>query len=305
MTDIDEIALRRLDFSMLLVFAEILRARKLTLVARKLGLTQSAISHTLGRLRDAFGDPLFLRKPHGLEPTARALALEPGVTSLLELAREVLKRQTTFSPASAEGSIRVAALDYHASVLGPALCRAFGRHAPGLNLIIRSAVRQAALDLLDANEVDVIVGFVASPAASHGVQRLYEESYSVAARRKHASYDGSLKSFLAASHLLVSLSGEAQGIVDHSLAAKGLRRNVAVVYPLFFPALATVSETDLICTLPKRLAEANAQRFGLKLFAPPIALRPFPVNAVWHRRNDKNGAVQWVVQQLQALAAKG
>jgi DNA-binding transcriptional LysR family regulator len=305
MPDMNDIELRRLDMTMLLVFSETLRLRKLTLVAGKLGLTQSAISHTLGRLRDAFGDPLFLRKPHGLEPTARALALESSVASLLDLARDALAAPKAFSPATAEGGVRIAALDYHASILGPPMCRIFEKKAPGLKLIMRSAVRQAASDLLDANEVDLIVGFAAGTARAHGVCKLYEETYCVAARRSNTAFDGSLKSFLAARHLLVSLSGDAQGIVDHALAARGMTRTIDVVYPLFFPALATVSETDLICTLPKRLAAANATRFKLKLFPPPLALRPFPVNAVWHRRNDKNGAVQWVVQQLQDLAAEG
>jgi DNA-binding transcriptional LysR family regulator len=301
MNDMNDIALRRLDMTMLLVFSQTMRLRKLTLVAKKLGLTQSAISHTLGRLRDAFGDPLFLRKSHGLEPTARALALEPRVAALLDLARDALAAPQAFSPARANGSIRIAALDYHASILGPPLCRIFEKQAPGLYLIMRSAVRQAALDLLDANEVDLIVGFVAGMAPSHGTCKLCEETYAVAARRKNKAYDGSMKSFLAAGHLLVSLSGETRGVVDDALAAKGHTRDICVVYPLFFPALATVSETDLICTLPRRLAEANAARFGLNLFPPPIALR----HSVWHRRNDKNGAVQWVVQQLQALAATG
>jgi DNA-binding transcriptional LysR family regulator len=303
MTDMNHTVLRRLDMTMLLVFAETMRLRKLTLVAERLGLTQSAISHTVGRLRDVFGDPLFLRKPYGIEPTARALDLEPRISALLTMAQEALSIPVVFDPASARRRIRIATLDYHASMFGPALCRAFEKEAPGLELIVRSAARQDALDLLDANDVDLIVGFVTKVAQQHLVQRLHEETYAVVARQRNKVFDGSFKAYLAASHLLVSLSGDTLGIVDEVLESKGVKRHIAAVFPLFFPALATVSETDMIATLPKRLAEANATRFKLNVFSPPIKIRPFPVNAIWHKRNEKDPGLAWVVQKLADIAA--
>jgi DNA-binding transcriptional LysR family regulator len=303
MTDIDHIALRRLDMTMLLVFAETMRLRKLTLVAARLGLTQSAISHTVGRLRDVFDDPLFLRKPHGLEPTSRALDLEPRIAAVLAIAQDTLSVPAAFDPVTAKRRVRIATLDYHASIFGPALCCIFEREAPGLELMLRSAARQEALDLLDANEVDLIVGFVTKVSPHHFVQLLHEESYAVVARQKNRMFDGSHKAYLTARHLLVSLKGDARGIVDEVLESKGMKRHIAAVFPLFLPALAAVSETDMIATLPKQLAEANATRFKLNLFAPPIDIRPFPVNAIWHRRNEKDAGLGWVVQKLGAIAS--
>jgi DNA-binding transcriptional LysR family regulator len=302
MTDIDHIALRRLDMTMLLVFAETMRLRKLTLVAQRLGLTQSAISHTVGRLRDVFDDPLFLRKPHGIEPTSRALDLEPRIAAVLAMTQDTLSVPEAFDPVTVRRRFRIGTLDYHASMFGPALCGVFERQAPGLELMLRSAARQEALDLLDANDVDLVIGFVTNVSQHHFVQRLHEETYSVVARQKNKMFDGSTKAYLAARHLLVSLSGDARGIVDEVLESKGMRRHIAAVFPLFFPALATVSETDMIATLPKRLAEANAARFKLNLFPPPIKIRSFPVNAIWHRRNEKDAGLAWVVQKLAEMA---
>jgi DNA-binding transcriptional LysR family regulator len=303
MTDINNIEIRRLDMTMLLVFAETMKLRKLTLVAKRLGLTQSAISHTVGRLRDVFGDPLFLRKPYGIEPTSRAFDLEPRIAAVLAMTYETLSVPSAFDPATAQRTVRIATLDTHASIFGPGLCSVFERRAPGLELRLRSASRQEALDLLDANEVDLVVSFVTSVASHHIVQRLYEETYAVVARQKNKMFDGSTKAYLSARHLLVSLSGDARGIVDEVLESKGMKRHIAAVFPLFFPALATVAETDMIATLPKRLAEANAERFKLNLFPPPISIRPFPVNAIWHKRNEKDAGLKWVVDKLVAMSA--
>jgi DNA-binding transcriptional LysR family regulator len=302
MTDINHTEIRRLDMTMLLVFAETMRLRKLTLVAKRLGLTQSAISHTVGRLRDVFGDPLFLRKPYGIEPTSRALDLEPRIATVLAMTQETLRVPSAFDPATAQRIVRIATLDTHASMFGPTLCSVFEKQAPGLELRFRSASRQDALNLLDANDVDLVVSFVVSAASHHIVQRLYEETYTVVARQKNKMFDGSTKAYLAARHLLVSLSGDARGIVDEVLESKGMKRHVAAVFPLFFPALATVAETDMIATLPKRLAEANAARFKLNLFPPPISIRPFPVNAIWHKRNEKDAGLKWVVDKLVAMS---
>jgi len=254
MTDIDRVNIRRLDFTLLLVLAETLRLRKLTLVAKRLGLTQPAISHALARLRDVFGDPLFLRRRHGLEPTARALALEPQVLAILGLALRTLSAPAAFDPATARRRIRIATLDHHAAVFGAPLSGLFERQAPGLELVLRAASRQEALGLLDTGDADLFVGFINDAGGSYLRDRLFDETYAVVARKANRRFDGSLRSYTAARHLLVSVAGESHGIVDEALEKRGLARKVAAVFPLFLPALATVAETDLIATVPRRFA---------------------------------------------------
>src|ERR1700738_4229969 len=109
--DVDQIKLRRLDFSMLVIFRDLVRLQKTTTVAAGLGLSQSAISHALARLRDVFGDPLFLRRTAGLEPTLRALAPPPQVEGILRLAQDALDAPTPFDPLSSQRSFRVAGND--------------------------------------------------------------------------------------------------------------------------------------------------------------------------------------------------
>lgn len=303
MTDIDNFDLRRIDMTMLMVFRETLRLRKLTLVGEKFGLTQSAISHILARLRDVFEDPLFLRRPHGLEPTARAIELEPCISSILEIAKQSLKLPKLFDPATASRRLRIAMLDHHAAIFGSALYRILEKEAPGIDLIVSSATRLKALDLMDQNEIDLMIGFVPDLPECILERKLYDENYAVVAKKSNTSFDGTLKSYLAAKHLLVSLSADTHGIVDDALRALGHRRKVAAIYPLFFPALVTVSETNLIVTLPKRLAQVNAARFKLQLFEPPVKIRTYPVKAIWHRRNEKDGGLNWIIKKLESVAS--
>jgi DNA-binding transcriptional LysR family regulator len=303
MTDIDYVKLRRIDMTMLLVFAEALKHRKLSAAASRLGLTQPAVSHTLARLRDLFGDPLFLRRPHGVEPTARALALAPQVQAIIDTAQASLVGGPEFSPGTTTAVFRIAALDYEAAVLGPPLCRIIAKEAPGATLVFRSLAHAQAMDALDGGEADIVLGFVPGLPDTYGRQVFYSESYA-AVHRKGLRYRGTLDDYLAREHVLVSFSGERRGIVDEVLAAKGLARKVRAVFPLFLPALAAVAETDMVATLPRRLALTQAERFGLRVKDPPIALRPFPVRAIWHPRSDNDQKIKWLVDCLAEAAPR-
>jgi DNA-binding transcriptional LysR family regulator len=300
MIDIDNVNLRRLDMTLLLVFAALLRHRKATEVAKRLGLTQSAISHNLKRLREVFGDELFMRQPHGLEPTGRALALESKVTSILALSAEALDLGAAFDPASARRTVRIAALDYEEVMFAAPLIEHLRRTAPGVQLAFRPLARRAALDAMSDGSVDLALGYFVNPPPAFHVHDIYEERYSVVMAKQHPLTSGRLtpKRYAAADHLLVSLSGDFSGIVDQELAKIGLQRSVVAALPLFLPALATVARTQLVCTVPARLAAQFARPYGLAVVQPPIDIRPFNVQLVWHHRSHTEPGLQWLNQQL-------
>ncbi|HWA63560.1 MAG TPA: LysR family transcriptional regulator, partial [Caulobacteraceae bacterium] len=130
MSDFDFNQIRRLDGSLLLVFRELLRRRRATEVADRLGLSPSAISHALTRLRDLFGDPLFVRRPHGLEPTRRALELGPKIDALLEAVAETLGSERAFDPGETERRFVLAAPEFVSAVIGAPLLDIFAAEAP-------------------------------------------------------------------------------------------------------------------------------------------------------------------------------
>jgi DNA-binding transcriptional LysR family regulator len=300
MSDIADTELRRLDMGLLLVFAETMRHRKLIRVAEQLGQTQSSISHALGRLRDIFGDPLFVRRPNGVEPTERAIALEPRIADILDLARAALSKATTFDPASATDTVRIAAQDYHCALFAAPLAAACAAQAPGLRMSFRPLARTAAMTALAAAEVDLVIGFNPRPDARFMVQPLVEQGYAVVARAGHPRVgdDLTLPRYLAERHLLVSYRGDARGIVDTLLAQRGLSRDVVMTLPYYLPALATVAASDLIATVPRLLAETHGAPFGLRVIDPPLAIRRFAISVVRHRRHASSALLDWVVAQM-------
>lgn len=302
MSDLSSTELRRLDFTLLLVFLGLLRHRKALDVASELGLTQSAISQSVKRLRDIFGDPLFLRRPHGMEPTATALALEAPVTRAVEALRGALGAARAFEPGTASGHLRIAALDAEQTVVIPPLAARLRRLAPGLVLSVLPLGRRMAMDALSEGRADLALGYVWDVPDAISAETLYEETYLVAGRPGALPRAPrlTLAAYCAADHVLVSPAGDLRGVVDQRLEALGRTRRVVLGLPSFLPALAAVSASDALVTLPARVAKAFAAGFGLVTARPPVELRSFTVSVFWHRRNDADPRITWVRQQILA-----
>jgi len=303
MSELSTSELRRLDLTLLLVFLGLVRHRKALDVAAELGLTQSAISQSLRRLRDIFGDPLFLRRPHGMEPTAMALALEAPVAAAVDALRGALGVARTFDPATATGLVRVAAFDAEQAVLIPPLAAKLRNLAPGLTLSVLPLGRGAAMDALEGGRADLVLGYVWDTPDVISGEPVYTESFLVAGRPgilpQAPRID--LDAYCAADHVLISPGGDLRGVVDDQLQAMDRGRRVILGLPAFLPALAAVAAFDALVTLPARVARAFAPGFGLVTADPPIPVRTFPVSVFWHRRNDADPGTAWIRQQIREV----
>jgi DNA-binding transcriptional LysR family regulator len=300
MTDFSRSELRRLDLTLLLVFLGLLRHRKGAAVADELGLTQSAVSQALKRLRDIFGDELFLRRPHGMEPTATARALEAPVAQAVEVLRGALGAARRFEPAAAEGTVRIAALDAEQAVVIPALASELRTRSPGLRLSVLPLGRTQAVEALAEGRADLSLGFLWEAPDWISGERLYDEGFLVAGR-PDALPDApriSLDAYCAADHVLISPAGDLHGIVDQRLEEMGLSRRVVLGLPAFLPALSAVAASGALVTLPARLALAFAPCFGLVTADPPLEVRRFPVSVFWHRRNDGEPRTIWLRDRI-------
>lgn len=303
MSDLSVAELRRLDLTLLLVFLGLMRHRRGTAVASELGLTQSAISQALRRLREVFGDDLFLRRPQGMEPTATALALEAPVAQAVEALRGALGTARRFDPASATGLVRIAALDAQQAVLIPPLAARLRQEAPGLALSVRPQGRGDAVAALVEGGVDLALGFFWDLPEVIRSEPLYDEGYVVVGRadRLHDAPRITLDDYCAAEHVLVSPGGDMRGVVDDRLAAMGRARRIVLGLPAFLPALAAVAASAAIVTLPARLGRAFAPGFGLVTAELPLAVRPFAISMLWHRRNDADPRTLWMRGLLRGL----
>lgn len=303
MADIDTIKIRQLDFTLLLVLRALLRHRRTTAAATELRLSQSAISHALARLRRIFGDPLFERRPHGLEPTRFALALGPRVDALLRDASEALGASAEFDPAEDARDFRIAAPDHIGPLIAAPLLKTFARTAPRSRFALRLALGAEALDQVRRDEVDVALGRFQRALDGFRVDPLYVDQYALIARRNHPHIKGRVTKALFAEldHVTISLAGDFRALTDDDVRDLGLKRRIVATTPRFMTAFDAVSRTDAVAIAPMRLAARYASLFKLETHALPVALRPIRVVAV--RRVHPDPAVDWLNAQLRACLA--
>jgi DNA-binding transcriptional LysR family regulator len=285
------------DLNLLKAFDALYAERHVTRAGQRIGLSQSAMSGALVRLRELFKDELFVRSPTGMQPTPRADDLAGPVSAALRLVRNVL-RGDAFEPATADHTITVAMTDYAAFVLLPPLLARLAVEAPGINVQVRGIFgRVEALDLLESGEANLAIGFPVDASASILVHPLLQEDFACIARRGHPAFaQGSgLDAFAAAPHLLVSPEGDRTGLVDHRLAALGLERRIVLSLPQFLVAPFIIAETNLVATLASRVARRFAGAdLGVAVHEPPIALPSWPLVMMWHRRVDDHHATTWL-----------
>jgi DNA-binding transcriptional LysR family regulator len=246
---------------------------------------------------------LFLRKPHGMEPTATALALEAPVAAAVDALRGALGAARSFNPAAATGTVRVAALDAEQAVLIPPLAARLRLLAPGLTLSVLPLGRGAAMEALTEGRADLVLGYVWDPPEAISGEPLYDESFLVAGRPEALPQapQVSLDAYCAADHILISPGGDLRGVVDNQLAAMNRSRRVVLGLPAFLPALAAVAASGALVTLPARVARAFAPGFGLATAEPPIPVRAFPVSVFWHRRNNTDPRTAWIRRQIRQI----
>jgi DNA-binding transcriptional LysR family regulator len=301
--------LHGIDLNLLVVLDALLAERHVTRAAARVGLTQSAASHALGRLRDLLDDPLLVRGPRGaLVRTPRAEALAPALARALDQVREALRGEPGFDPTTARRTVRIAASDYAELLLLPALLDRVARLAPGVDLWA-VPLRDDPVPDLAAGDVDVSIGVWRSRAFPSGFyeRRLFDDRFRVVVRGAHpaAQQRLTLARYLALPHLLIAPRGTAGSYVDDALAALGHTRRVAAAVPHFLVAPHVVAATDLVVTLASRIAAVLAEPFGLLSLPPPLELPTFTTSLLWHERAHHDAGQRWLRDQLLAVSPKG
>jgi DNA-binding transcriptional LysR family regulator len=297
MSDFDTNQVRKLDGGLLLVFRELLRTGRASVVADRLGLSPSAISHALNRLRDLFDDPLFVRRPHGFEPTRRAEALGPQVEALLELTRRTLSRDAGFDPAASRRQFLFAAPEFVAALIGAELLQRLKRTAPGVRFGIGHWDEEGAFRALRTGEIDFAVGRFGAARPGFTVEPLFEDNYAVAARVDHPQLRGAISEaqWRGIGHIYAWSPSETAKDSDSGQVA-----HLASV-PHWLTALLLAASTDGLVTCPRRLAERHAGRLGLQVLD-----LPFPPNrisvSVMRRTGAPDAGVDWFLDQVRGAA---
>jgi DNA-binding transcriptional LysR family regulator len=296
----NQIDLRRVDLNLLVVFQALLGERHVGRAAIRLALTQSAASHALGRLRDLFGDTLFVRHPKGVEPTARALALAPTIADILNRAQSLIT-SPVFNP-SLPCSFTIATIDLTLPTIIVPLIEHLRRVAPSIDLRVVPFVREHVIAAFDRQEIDMAVLNFPNPPKRIARLPALKDRYVGIARRGHPGLKGkplTPKAYAALPHLLFSPRGDPKGIVDEPLARlTGMRRRVVMTVPHISAVPLIVARTDLVAVVAERIARLHASEHDLMLFDPPIKLPEFTLNVLTSVARMGDPALQWLQQQV-------
>jgi DNA-binding transcriptional LysR family regulator len=287
---------RDIDLNLLVVFQEVFQERQISAVARRLKLSQPAVSNALARLRRSFGDELFVRTAQGMQPTPLAQQLAESVSAALAHVTQALNRHDSFVAATSERHFTLAMTDVGEVYFMPGLIETCRRLAPGIQL---STVRAGAIDLksdMESGRVDLAIGAFDSISGALYQRRLFRQNYVSMFRNGHplAGKKITIKDFLAAQHLVVSSQESPYDRINQLLEKAGVRTNTHFRVPHFTAVPYIVSNSDLLVTVPQKLAESAALPFGLQYLRPPLRLPSLQTNIFWHRRFNQDAGNQWL-----------
>lgn len=308
MNNIIENDFRGVDLNLLLVFRALLQERSVTRAAQRLFLGQPALSGALKRLRAAFGDELFVRTPHGMEPTPRALELSRSIEPLLLSLHQALRQQPHFEPAAAQRTFRLGLSDALEAALMPELMRLLGEQAPGLRLITRNADAQRAPAMLDAGEVELVLGVHRACAAWHRLRPLFRWRFVCVYNPRLVKGRGarlSLDEFLRHRHVLTSFNASLRGYIDEQLELLGRAREVVFSSPGFATSPFIVQRTAAITSVPDYIAALWCEALELKMSPLPFAVPEYEMGLLWAAANDQDPGLQWLVELMTAAFGKG
>jgi DNA-binding transcriptional LysR family regulator len=311
----------------LVALAALLRERSVTAAARKVGITQSAMSGTLAQLRETFADPLLVRVGRSMQPTPRALALMDPLQRAMAALDEALTQPTAFDPKTSEARFTLALDDRAEMMIVPELMRRIRDEAPGISVQVHAWGRHRAPPGLASGELDVAVGvFVTNPSSAAALRRLrrswpssspelvppghhtapmLELGLASIVRTDHPRVGKrlDLDTFCALDHVLVTEEPWAMGVIDDALARLRRHRRIAVRVPRLLGVGRLVARTDLCASMDERMAWLHAQGNAVRILDPPITVPGAELSMLWHDRTHRDPARLWLREQLSVATA--
>ncbi len=300
--------LSRIDLNLWVVFHHLLLHKRVSGVARMLGMSQPAVSSALRRLRESLGDELFLRTQAGMEPTAYALQLAEPVALALDGLQQALQVRADFDPARSTRGFTVAMNDVGEMYFLPVLIDALRQSAPGVTLQVVSVAQTSLKDDMAAGRIDLALGLLPQLQAGFFQQILFQQRYVCLMRKSHPLAAGSrlgLANFSRAEHVRVVAAGTGHGLVDLALDRKRLRRQFRLTVPHYVALGDVLKHADLIATVPERFADRVLAPYGLVKRELPIAVAPSSIHQFWHARLHRDPGHRWLRQCVSELFGDG
>jgi DNA-binding transcriptional LysR family regulator len=303
--------LRTVDLNLLVVFDALMAERNVTRAAQRNGLSQPAVSKALNRLRGLFDDPLFVRHDRSMQPTARALELAGPIHGALADISRTLTSPAAFEPSTTKATVKIATIDLYHTKLLPSLVRHLRQHAPDVDLQVRATDCSHLREQLAAGDIDIAFAPLGSRTAELHAEPLWNDRLVTLLANDNPLQDPiTIESYAAAAHLVdaghvqVSADGVGSSVVDAILAARGLRRRIALVLPNSAGIPFVVAATDLIATLPSRIVKGLVPMSNVRMLTPPLPGVEVSPHMFWHRRTHSDPLQVWLRAAIRDIAAR-
>ncbi len=304
----------RVDLNLLVYLDVLLRERNVTRAAEELGISQPAMSNSLRRLRDLFGDPILVRTSDGMVPTDRAMELMPLVRNVLIAAEEAILPKAEFEPQTSNRIFRIMASDYTECTLLPVLLSHIRQSAPRVCIDVMTPSDVNFYDV-ERGKVDLIINrFDSLPQSFHQVH-LWEDSFCcVASADNPVRNNWNLQTYLDSNHVWVSKTGMGVGVgmtpddvqrlgwVDEALSKLDKKRNIGVFTRHYQAAIRLVEQDDLIVTLPSLAAKAVSNREKVVVLKPPFEIPKMGLKMVWSPLLQHDPGHKWMRQLIKSAS---
>ena len=285
-----------IDLNLLSVFQEVYRERQISAAARRLGLTQSAVSNALARLRRTFGDELFVRTAYGMQPTPLAQQMAEPIGAAMAQVALALSQRSRFDPATSARRFTLAMTDVGEVYFMPVLIERCRAVAPNVEIASLRANGLTLKDDMETGRVDLAIGAFEDVSEALYHRALFRQPFVSMFRKDHPLAKGKvdLERFVAAPHLIVDAAQSPYDRINGLLEKAGVTAGARFRVPHFTAVPYIVSTSELVVTVPQKLAESAASPFGLKWIEPPLALPALQTNVFWHRRFNHDPGIQWL-----------
>ncbi|WP_395452256.1 LysR family transcriptional regulator (plasmid) [Azospirillum melinis] len=295
-----------LDLNLIKVFDALLETRNVSRAAEALGVSQSAVSHALGRLRTLVGDPLFVRTGNRMEPTPRAQRLAEPLRDLLVGAARALSAEEDFDPQREERTFTISTTDSMQAVLLTGILRDAAEGNLRVSVSLLNLDPDAMLNALDDGTLDLAIGYLPDLRRWHDGQVLYRETHACLYNPKLVPVTPpiGLEDYTRYPHLMPSLRGGMTSFIDEELAALGTSRRVAASTTQFLAIPMILMQVPMLTSLPARLARLYADALGLATSPLPFDIGDYEMSMIWHRRNTGSPSHGWLRQRMSEEAAK-
>jgi LysR family transcriptional activator of mexEF-oprN operon len=301
---IREVDFRKIDLNLLVVFHALMHEQSVARAAERLFLGASAVSMSLRRLRELFGDTLFVRSGQRMVPTARAEQLAPPIEEVLGAVHRLVYERSSFRPADVDRAFHIGASESCEVGLVAQLLAELRQEAPRARLVVRSTDAANAAARIDSGEIELALGYFRQVPVHHERETMCRHGFECLFDARTARIPITLDEYVAAGHVLMSTAGDLEGTVDARLRELGLRRHVLASTGRFSSLPSWLKRSPLVATVPIHVGDELARHTGLVTSPLPFDLDGYEVQMTWHRRLADDEASAWLRQLVRRVAGE-